>query len=141
MDNELKPCPFCGGEAIFPKSRDEFGKEMESTFALCTGCGATTCWCTRKDKAAKLWNRRITEAKLNKLLECCEDDGEYWEGKYNNAVADTIQKMQERLKERVDRTIDVFDFQISECNVIRQTLRGLKNDIDQIAKELLEEAK
>lgn len=55
--------------------------------------------------------------------------------------ADTIRKMQERLEDRVDHTIDVFDFQISECTAIRQVLRGVKNDIYQIAKEVLEENK
>lgn len=53
--------------------------------------------------------------------------------------ADTVQNMQERLEDRIDQTINVFDFQISECNAIRQVLRGVKNDIYQIAKEVLEE--
>ena len=52
--------------------------------------------------------------------------------------ADTVQRMQIMLNQRIDRTLDVFDFNISECNAIRQALRGVKNDIDQIAKELLE---
>lgn len=52
--------------------------------------------------------------------------------------ADTVQKMQERLGKKIDATVDVFDFNISECNAIRQALRGVKNDIDQIAKEMLE---
>jgi Lar family restriction alleviation protein len=58
---ELLPCPFCGGEAIFPKSKDEYGKETESTFALCTKCGVATCWCTSKKKALELWNTRTPE--------------------------------------------------------------------------------
>ena len=52
--------------------------------------------------------------------------------------ANTVREMQERLKAQVDRSLNVFDFNISECNAIRQVLRGLKNDIDQIAKEMLE---
>lgn len=52
--------------------------------------------------------------------------------------ADTVKRMQERLNQRIDRTLDVFDFQISECNAIRQVLRGVKNDISQVTKELLE---
>ena len=83
--------------------------------------------------AAKKLENRVKELKaenerLNKLLEHCEDDGEYWEGKYNNAVNDTIQRMQERLEEKIDRTLNVFDFQISECDAVRQALRGVKND-------------
>lgn len=53
--------------------------------------------------------------------------------------ADTVRTMQEKLEKEIDRTIDVFDFQISECNAIRRALRGVKNDIYQIAKEVLEE--
>lgn len=53
--------------------------------------------------------------------------------------ADTVQKMQERLEKKIDATIDVFDFNISECNAIRQALRGVKNDIYQVTKEMLED--
>ena len=54
--------------------------------------------------AAKKLENRVKELeaekeKLNKLLEHCEDDGEYWEGKYNNAVNDTVRKMQTMIKE------------------------------------------
>ena len=54
--------------------------------------------------AAKKLENRVKELeteneKLNKLLEHCEDDGEYWEGKYNNAVNDTVHKMQTMIKE------------------------------------------
>ena len=55
--------------------------------------------------------------------------------------ADTVKRMREKLNQRIDGTINVFDFNISECNAIRQALRGVKNDIDQVAKELLEENK
>ena len=55
--------------------------------------------------------------------------------------ADTVKRMQDALHQRIDITLDVFDFNISECNAIRQALRGVKNDIDQVAKELLEENK
>jgi hypothetical protein len=53
--------------------------------------------------------------------------------------SDTVRKMQEKLEKEIDRTIDMFDFKISECDAIRQVLRGVKNNIYQIAKELLEE--
>ena len=61
--------------------------------------------------------------KLNKLLEHCEDDGEYWEGKYNNAVADTVQKMQRKIMAKSEYgTINISPWQL-----------------DQIAKEMLED--
>lgn len=58
---------------------------------------------------------------------------------YKRGYADAVRKMQEMLNQKIDRTINVFDFQISECNAIRQALRGVKNDINQVAKELLED--
>lgn len=67
--------------------------------------------------------------------------GMVWVESFDEVKAETVQKMQERLEERIDQTIQVFDFQISECNAIRQALRGVKNDIYQIAKEMLEKNK
>ena len=53
--------------------------------------------------------------------------------------ADTVKRMQEMLNQIVDRTLDVFDFNVSECNAVRQVLRGVKDDIYQVAKELTED--
>ena len=55
-----------------------------------------------------------------------------------NIEAYIVWKMQEMLNQRIDRVLDVFDFDISECNAIRQVLRGIKDDIYQVAKELME---
>ena len=57
----------------------------------------------------------------------------------DESKADTVRKMRNQLEKRIDNTIKVFNFQISECDAVRQVLRGVKNDIYQIAKELLEE--
>lgn len=54
-------------------------------------------------------------------------------------VARTVKKMQEMLNQRIDRTLEVFDFNISECNAVRQVLRGVKDDVHQVAKELTED--
>ena len=56
--NQLKPCPFCGGEASV------VGKPHEAKF--CVGCGDDTCldfsglgWLyDTDDDAAAAWNRR-----------------------------------------------------------------------------------
>ena len=52
MQIELKPCPFCGGEA----------KRYESSFfghrIACTKCGAKTEYWASKGAATKAWNRR-----------------------------------------------------------------------------------
>lgn len=57
---KLKPCPFCGGEAIL--KRDRIGLYC----VKCTNCGCMTTYQfdfgegeeTSKRKAADVWNRR-----------------------------------------------------------------------------------
>ena len=51
---ELKPCPFCGGEAEIISG---FGGKYT---AQCKkgGCMAGILWCPNKDSAIKAWNRR-----------------------------------------------------------------------------------
>lgn len=68
--------------------------------------------------------QRIEElTEENKLLEHCEDDGEYWQSKYKNAVADTVRNMLARITEHASNGYP----------------RKVRLDvIDQIAKELLE---
>ena len=74
---------------------------------------------------------KLTEEneKLNKLLEHCEDDGEYWEGKYNNAVNDTIHRMQSMIKEEciAGGIYPAFVARVVE-NVGKKMLEG-KNDV------------
>lgn len=62
MIDELKPCPFCGGEAIF--KRDKIGIysvqcsrcKCMTTFQFDFGKGEKE----SKRKAAVVWNRRYT---------------------------------------------------------------------------------
>lgn len=62
---ELKPCPFCGGEAAYIKEEDkEFG-QVSSVY--CENCGArgefflvSDSYCS-KDKAIEAWNRRESD--------------------------------------------------------------------------------
>jgi len=60
IDNELKPCPFCGGKG---KLNDEKGRIY--SFVKCTNCGAETGlisvsaeYCS-DEKAIKTWNTRF----------------------------------------------------------------------------------
>lgn len=58
---ELKPCPFCGGEAVFYKDLDPFVNQ-EYAFVKCSVCGCSTpsyamSGASVKD-VAKHWNRR-----------------------------------------------------------------------------------
>lgn len=54
MNFELKPCPFCGGEAEF--FEDEFFCRYS---VVCTGCGAGTDTYGVERDAMDAWNRRI----------------------------------------------------------------------------------
>lgn len=60
MDNELKPCPFCGGEAEHKIFEDEF-------FTIycrveCKPCGVMmTKEYTTGNEGAIAWNRRVND--------------------------------------------------------------------------------
>ncbi len=62
MANELKPCPFCGGEAVVDCDKGAYGTVF--AYAFCKKCNARTrefgvrydiC---AKDEAINAWNRR-----------------------------------------------------------------------------------
>lgn len=68
MSQELKPCPFCGGEAVIKRRGNEYTKSR-SVMIRCPKCriervdGAivnTLDWC--EEIAIKHWNERV-EAK------------------------------------------------------------------------------
>ena len=62
MTEELKPCPFCGGEADF----DHFGNQRMPTVISCTDCGARLK--SRWDRGQGLaWNQR-TPPKVKELV-------------------------------------------------------------------------
>ena len=56
---ELKPCPFCGGEARIVEN-DPLGmgkKEFFTYGAICPSCGANF-WKNTETEAEEAWNRR-----------------------------------------------------------------------------------
>lgn len=55
--DELKPCPFCGGEA------EILQRGAMSTSIRCKDCGCRTGECAYEDAAIFNWNRRV----------CCEE--------------------------------------------------------------------
>lgn len=56
MGNELKPCPFCGGEA---KIRDYSHPDLDPEIdVFCTNCGGQTFVYETVGEAIEAWNRR-----------------------------------------------------------------------------------
>lgn len=69
MSEELKPCPFCGGEEIYGKS-EASGRVR----AVCFDCLASTGWLAGADEAAAAWNRRAE--RTCRMVRARWDDGE-----------------------------------------------------------------
>ena len=69
--NELKPCPFCGGEAVLRNETEMvgFGSCDDIYFVKCVICEAQGSkfgvWAgkNRKEKAIEAWNRRANDGK------------------------------------------------------------------------------
>ena len=67
MNDKLKPCPFCGGEA-------ELRVNVCAVYIACTECSAesvhvlTSPMYTAADKAAEAWNNRVN------CPECIKED-------------------------------------------------------------------
>lgn len=61
---ELKPCPFCGGEAKIHKSGFEYWTSMPHNFTVyCVACGASVRrFYENEQKSIEAWNRRATDA-------------------------------------------------------------------------------
>lgn len=60
----LRPCPFCGGDAIISvdpdATRDTMGRLWGYT-AVCSRCASCSGLTYTKDKAIEAWNRRTNE--------------------------------------------------------------------------------
>lgn len=57
---ELKKCPFCGGEAML-KINYGFDEKVISSFVYCEECGVATRSCALESTARGIWNRRVEE--------------------------------------------------------------------------------
>lgn len=55
---ELKKCPFCGGEAML-KINYGFDEKVISSFVYCEECGVATRRCALETTAIGKWNRRV----------------------------------------------------------------------------------
>ena len=64
--SELKPCPFCGGEATLWKDC-----LADRPWHILCGCGGRVGYFVTKEEAVTAWNRRVGDD----LMERMEDDG------------------------------------------------------------------
>lgn len=54
---ELKPCPFCGGDAEMQQGKHQ---GLRIFYVSCFGCGARTDLEYAEEFAADLWNERVS---------------------------------------------------------------------------------
>ena len=65
MDEKLKPCPLCGGEADLKR-----GLYVIDNYVMCKACKTKTTLYNTKDEAIKRWNTRKTYmGRIAELLE------------------------------------------------------------------------
>ena len=62
MSNELKPCPFCGGEAVILKA-DQYHVFPYSYYVSCTKCTVGLGPLDTEAEAIEAWNRRAATDK------------------------------------------------------------------------------
>ncbi|MBR5485997.1 MAG: Lar family restriction alleviation protein [Oscillospiraceae bacterium] len=53
--NELKPCPFCGGQPRFGN--------FYRNWVVCPDCRMETPYYENTEDAVKMWNKRVVETK------------------------------------------------------------------------------
>jgi len=71
MSEELKPCPFCGGEARKRNSQYEAGKMPWPTELWYVGCDACEKYCyggSQVSIAIEIWNTRPSDPKLTEAM-------------------------------------------------------------------------
>ena len=63
--SELKPCPFCGGEAILKHhaTRELFRKQLQYSYVQCCTCNIRTEIVHTDAEAIIKWNRRAEDGK------------------------------------------------------------------------------
>ena len=61
MQNELKPCPFCGSDEC-GIAKTAYGNYLNIWFfAVCDKCGARSKASKNETEAAEAWNRRVND--------------------------------------------------------------------------------
>ena len=62
-NEELKPCPFCGGEADFAKVGYQDRDDIIEPYVFCKNCHTLSGWYKTKEEAKTAWNRRADDGK------------------------------------------------------------------------------
>jgi Lar family restriction alleviation protein len=60
---KLRPCPFCGGEAAVVGTARKNSK-FNGWKAFCYNCGVETLLHVDPERAAKDWNRRVSDGEM-----------------------------------------------------------------------------
>ncbi len=62
MQNELKPCPFCGGKANLKEKYIHGVANRKNYWVVCTNCQIRIQDRNSVEKAIEQWNRRVDNA-------------------------------------------------------------------------------
>ena len=66
MSRVIKPCPFCGGKAVYRKVNGDYGYTPDVHIVGCTKCNVEIRALSNehedlKERTIAEWNRRVTE--------------------------------------------------------------------------------
>lgn len=80
---KLKPCPFCGGEAVL-KIYQNYEHDISFAYVYCGECGAKINCYASQEAAAERWNGRVNKRAESKWI---IGSDEYGFGKYDQCSA------------------------------------------------------
>jgi Lar family restriction alleviation protein len=146
MSDDLKPCPFCGGNAKRYYRADDSGWENTYWVGCTDGCGASTACYETKALAVTVWNTRIDtddmadrieelEAKLAKEIEISNQRGNHIEFILTPQMSD-LQFQLKDLQAQLAKAVDAIDGLLAvlpddegpEIDYARTTIAELKGE-------------
>lgn len=105
MYNELKPCPFCGGEAELYQSYCGY-YQIE-----CHQCSARSCTAVEKESVISNWNMRSTTERKSKTM-TLDEAIEHFKGGCANSCPH--ERKERAVREWITESIDDAKQQIEE---------------------------
>ncbi|MDD4566193.1 MAG: Lar family restriction alleviation protein [Eubacteriales bacterium] len=123
MSEKLKPCPFCGGEAIIETFPDpsEKTKWNEPYYVACKGCGTYKNDFATEELAMADWNRRSADAELLEAV---------------IAGQETLQKALAEEKTKNQRLLEGRDYSKELLDKQLERNRGMQNKIHELRAEV-----